>query len=320
MVQGDPRSTWSHCLAMGLTWRLLQHVWGNREGYVFTPRKRNGVWGEMNGLRWPLPEGTSFNIRTDFDQYWSPLVFSNPKRRAEYALPTHVLWSDLDDVDPEQCALRPSAAWKTTQGVYSMPDTSYGPAITEIKPHWQALWFLGEEVEAQEAAQLSKRIAYAEGADKGGWDVTQVLRLPGTYNHKHSPPHKVEMLWAEKRYYTVAQVEAAYPPVPDRPLPLPVYLMLEAGQRREVDKAIAALPMGVRMSLERPTYGADRSLELLRLATELLRFGCPPELVPAVLARTTLAQEKYGGRNDMERRLLQTTADALIVVNKEVRR
>jgi hypothetical protein len=38
-------------------------------------------------------------------------------------------------------------------------------------------------VENQQA--INKRLTYAIGADKGGWDLTQVLRLPGTPNHKY---------------------------------------------------------------------------------------------------------------------------------------
>lgn len=271
------------------------------------------------------------------EQYWCPLVFSQPKRRSEYALPTHVLWADLDEADPMKCRLRPSAAWQTTQGGSATP---YDPdpdvrqymeqaavigsmmGVTK-KPHWQALWFLGEEfhhrpdlndnrpywnrteIPAQEAAQLSRRIAYHEpGADKGGWDVTQVLRLPGTRNHKHSPPHPIELLWAERRYYTVSQIEQAYPPVP----PANGHGDWNDVSTEEVAAALASLPVGVQMALERG--GGDRSLELVRMARTLMGLKVPPEIIPHILRNS--ANNKFKGRSDEKQRLLTAVADAML--------
>jgi len=256
-------------------------------------------------------------VRLDRDQYFCPLVFSESKRRSEYALPTHVLWADLDTADPAKLRLRPSASWQTTQGVF---------------PHWQALWFLKvpyrgkkiglterqiaevdaqwghvrEKIPAEEAAQLSRRIPYAESADKGGWDVTQVLRLPGTRNHKHSPPHRIELLWAERRYYTVEQVEAAYPPVP--------VASTNGGTGwgeftdAQVAQALATLPMGVQMGLERG--GGDRSLELIRMSRTLLGLGIETALIPHLLRTSPL--NKFRGRSDEKQRLLAAVTDAML--------
>ena len=34
--------------------------------------------------------------------------------------------------------------------------------------------------------------------DRGGWDLTQLLRLPGTINHKYDPAERVRTLWFKK--------------------------------------------------------------------------------------------------------------------------
>lgn len=327
---------------MGLTWRLLQECWGRQEGWVFLPAKDNGHWLERGSHVWPRDGVVDMTVSLQHDQYFCPLVFSEPRRKAEYALPTHVLWSDLDAADPAQCALRPSAAWKTTQGASEHgdhPQDSYTydgcPGCHPTEPHWQGLWFLGlpmhsalYDVEAQsqgreawstrfegytrtpvlatEAAQLSRRIAYAEGADKGGWDVTQVLRLPGTRNHKHNPPHLIELLWAERRYYTIEQIRAAYPPVP---VPQPETSQWSTVPPEEVQRAFDALPYGIRLSFERGPYG-DRSLELIRLARTLTACKVPPEIIPHLLRRHP--NNKFEGRTDEYRRLLTAYADALL--------
>jgi hypothetical protein len=344
--------------------RVLAEVWRGTEGYIFLPAKTRQGWSESAPFRWPAHEQAIF-VRPEggVDNYFSPLVFSEPHRRAEHALPTHVLWADLDEADPRTCALLPSIAWITTQGgitteggfcdehsyvrddettlddPYAHRDAAAATCPNCTKPHWQALWLLGEGrgtefnverasrgesawkprvarqiIPATEAAELSKRIAYAEpGADHSGWDVTQVLRLPGTLNHKHSPPQKVEMLWAKRLYYTVEQVSAAYPPVPRAH---------EAGasgwpafSEDEIRAALLGLPVGVQVAMERDG-AADRSLELFKMARELLRFGTPPDMAAVLLERSALGRDKFGSRRDGRERLLTMVADALLSHNK----
>ena len=100
------------------------------------------------------------------DVYFAPVNFRGP-RRAENAKKVSWVWADLDFVHPEKLKLRPTIAWQSSPGRY------------------QALWELSEHVPAEDAAECGKRMAYAEGADKGGWDITQVLRIPGTRNFKY---------------------------------------------------------------------------------------------------------------------------------------
>ena len=320
---------------MGQVGRLLQEIW-RAEGYVFLPHRQDGKWHEQDhGYAWPRPLDTIV-VNRKADVYFCPLVFNKRQRVKANALPTHVLWADLDSASPYTCRLRPSVAWQTTT-----PSKEGDPPA-----HWQALWFVANEfywltnlspteriylsmIPAVEAAALSKRIAYAEpGADKGGWDVTQVLRLPGTLNHKHTPPQEIPLLWAERRYYTVEQVEAAYPPVPANGSSH--ISRNEAGNGTgehggyaatgsntgtegwtdldplDVDDALAALPYGLQVALDRDPAGADRSLELLKLARTLLHLR-PPVPVPMVLhllAGSAMARSKYAGRSDMKRQLV----------------
>jgi len=43
---------------------------------------------------------------------------------------------------------------------------------------------------------LNKSLSYSLGADKGGWDITQVLRIPGTMNYKYGRSGKPgRLLW-----------------------------------------------------------------------------------------------------------------------------
>lgn len=53
----------------------------------------------------------------------------------------------------------------------------------------QFYWRLTRPIPPEKAEDLNKRLAYAMGADKSGWDLTQLLRPPGTRNHKYARVH-----------------------------------------------------------------------------------------------------------------------------------
>lgn len=286
--------------------RILTHIWGERRGYVFLPRKAGSRWIERAGCyAWPA-DLMQLTVPAVQDIYFCPLVFDRPERKAQYALPTRVLWSDLDLADPSKLQVRPSIAWRTTQGGFGC--LTHQQDIEE-PAHWQALWLLDRDVTPEAAAELSRRIAYAEGADKGGWDVTQVLRLPGTYNHKHNPPQRIELLWAKAQYYDPRQIALVYPRVE---------IVAANGHAVEwpaVDPQVlaasrAALPMGIQYMLKRPATGADRSMELLRMAKTLLKFRVPRDVALHLLDASEMARSKFEDRQDGHKVLLQTIEDA----------
>lgn len=283
------------------TERLLSAVWGERKGYIFLPFKRQPEdWHETKAIKYDghLPD---LDLSDRVDRYWCPVVFSKPKRRKEFALPTNVLWADLDPVDPKSCRLRPSVAWESSPG------------------RFQALWFLTTEVTPETAASLSKRIAYADGADKGGWDLTQVLRLPGTHNFKYPTAPEVRILWAKSRAYAVEEIRGAYPPVNgelhDAAGTGLQWVDVEEGR---IQAALASLPVGHRKRLTADTRGADRSLELQKLTRDILRSGVSPEIALHLIQRSTW--NKFNGRNDEGPQLLKQIDSAIIAVEASKQR
>jgi len=281
--------------------RLLDAVWGRREGYVFLPFKvQPKEWHETDGIPYAgkVPDLTTLPNRVD--QYFCPVVFREPKRQKEFALPTNVLWADLDPADPNKCRLKPSIAWESSPGRY------------------QALWFLTSEVEPDVAASLSKRIAYADGGDKGGWDLTQVLRLPGTQNFKYASTPEVRLLWAKSRSYAVEEIRGAYPPVNGE-----ISGDVTPQQWIEIDEpiiqsAIASLPQGYKKRLIQDTAGADRSMELQKLTRDLIRFGVSPDLVTHIIQRSTW--NKFAGRNDEHQQLLKQVTSAQAAVDSRAKK
>lgn len=277
--------------------KLLSAIWGNRTGYVFIPYKDlNKKWNETPGIpiSGSLPE---LQIPDKADVYFCPVVFDKPQRRKENALPTNLLWADLDPVHPDNCRIRPSIAWESSPGRY------------------QALWFLTNEIPGEVAAGLSKRIAYADGADKGGWDLTQVLRLPGTRNYKYESTPEVKTLWAKRTAYSPDEIRAEYPPV-NGDVEQATTDWPEV-DKAEVDKVMKSLPKGLQLRITKKVEGADRSLELQKLARDLIRRHISRDTTAHLIQRSVY--NKFAGRNDEHKQLLHQvdSAVASIKVKKE---
>jgi uncharacterized protein DUF3987 len=88
------------------------------------------------------------------------------------------VWADLDNCPPGVMLVPPSVILETSSQRY------------------QALWVLDEPVDPEVAEQISKNIAYhhvPDGADSSGWDLTQMLRVPHTFNVKYDDPFLIKV-------------------------------------------------------------------------------------------------------------------------------
>lgn len=105
------------------------------------------------------------------DVYYSPVSYGQSKRIKAFASDTAWLWSDLDTATPEQF---PTDVPKPTVVLESSPG------------RFQALWRLTQRASTYEVESINKGLAYKLGADRNGWDYTQLLRVPGFRNLKYS--------------------------------------------------------------------------------------------------------------------------------------
>lgn len=121
------------------------------------------------------------------DIYFCPQLFVTKSRRKNKAIETPVAWADLDTAKPEEIAPAPSIVISTSKGRY------------------QAYWLLKGKVPPLIAEGISKGIAryYAGvGVDQGGWDLTQLLRVPNTYNFKRQKKEEVKLISITNVSYT----------------------------------------------------------------------------------------------------------------------
>jgi len=104
------------------------------------------------------------------DVWFCPSLLERSERKKEFCLPSDLVYADLDTCNPKDIKPIPSI-------------------VIESSPmRYQALWQLQEKVEPFIQEDFNKRIAYKyadNGADPSGWDLTQLLRVPYTFNYKY---------------------------------------------------------------------------------------------------------------------------------------
>lgn len=155
---------------------ILQTVWSLSEGdYVFLPVMSPGkLWHEGQAYP-PINRPPTYNPTPLFDQYFTPLKYTQTKRRREFVGRPGVLFADMDD-GARLNGFEPHLL------------------IASSENHQHAYWFLDRPYELSEWEPKARGLSNALGADPGGWDSTQVLRVPGSLNHKYSPPVPVRVL------------------------------------------------------------------------------------------------------------------------------
>jgi ribosomal protein S25 len=155
---------------------VFEFIFGEEEGHfcVATRNARTGHFSEKF-FRYPQELDEALNhcnrLRVTCDVWFCPQLFSHPKRKKEFAQSVTVAWGDLDDCHYDKMLIEPTVVLETSRDRY------------------QGLWRFEEAIHPTDAEDISRRIAYfheAEGMDKSGWDLTQLLRVPLTLNHKYA--------------------------------------------------------------------------------------------------------------------------------------
>ena len=134
---------------------------------------------------------------TGYNVYFCPQLLSTKKRTKEYVSVCPTIWADLDTCPPDRLLLTPTLVTETSPGRY------------------HALWVLERPIAPEEAEDISRRIAYyhsADGADRSGWDLTQLLRVPITRNYKYEEQGHpfVKIIEANRRKYRASDFLSKY--------------------------------------------------------------------------------------------------------------
>lgn len=261
--------------------KFLEKVWGPQgKGTAFISGKgKDGDWHE-HPVKWPT--GEIVLPPKDADIYFCPNLFKGGYRRIGEVKRSCWLYADLDETDPTTIDLKPTIAWESSSERY------------------QALWQLDRHVRPEVLNNLNKRLTYLISADKGGWDLTQVLRIPGTYNHKYDDPVKVVVLWDDGPKYTTGEVrravkdvepgEESAAQVDDLVIPDESAAAIYRRVRKKLD------PRARRILQSKRVVEGERSDRLWELENLLLDAGVEPEEVFVLIKDSVW--NKYRGRSD----------------------
>lgn len=165
-------------------------IFGKHTGYVCIAHKPSTGGMQENYFVYPdelarmIEHSESFSLENDV--YFCPQLLGTKKRNKENVQTTTNLWSDLDLCPPGVLLVEPTV-------------------LVESSPNrYQAYWVLDKPIPPEQAEDLSRRIAYYhadDGADKSGWDLTQLLRVPFTYNQKYDDAPVVSIVHANAKAY-----------------------------------------------------------------------------------------------------------------------
>lgn len=238
------------------------------EGHLAYPQKSSSI---------TIPHGA-------VDLYFAPCLFRRKRRRNEYALPGRWLYADLDESDPRRLTeLPPTVAWETSRGRY------------------QAMWQLDAPMPPEELADLNQKVTYFTDADKGGWSLTKVLRVPGSISTKHGDDWRVRLMWWKDIRYTPEQVAML-----TRKVKTPQTRVRELGglklpkrtPKRIVAKYRKSVPARAMKLIKATEARGDRSERLWMLYQDLLSSGMKPEEV-LVVVRASVWNKYAGQRREL---------------------
>lgn len=253
---------------------FLLEVWNLncREGdWVFLSAKGPGGWSDKGfrfegGIRSAMGTWLDRHPDSQYNLYFCPLPFSGRKRQKQLVKKSCMLYSDLDTAT--EYPIKPSILWESSP------------------KRFQAIWILDRRYEPHELEIFNKDLSYSiPHADRGGWDLTQVLRIPGTRNLKydHKPQVRIRDIDLQRRYS-----EKALP------------------KRRQSSPEAILEAYKVKPHLKRtlfdnhPTVG-KRSEMLWKLENELVEVGMTDDEVVTVIKASVW--NKFKGRTDEDRRI-----------------
>ena len=174
-------------------------IFGKHTGYVCIAHRAEKTTMQENYFMYPddlarmIHHCDSFAL--DNDVYFCPQLLGSRKRNKENVQTCTTLWSDLDTCPPEVLLVEPTVL------------------VESSAKRYQSYWVLESPITGEQAEDLSRRIAYYhadDGADKSGWDLSQLLRVPYTYNQKYDDNPVVSIRSANQKKYRPSDFKA-YP-------------------------------------------------------------------------------------------------------------
>jgi P4 family phage/plasmid primase-like protien len=210
-------------------------------------------------------------------------LLTAPRRRKENAAAVCTLWAELDGPEVPNGALTPSEVVESSPGRFHL------------------YWKLTDPIPPDVAEQLNRRLARAIGADPSGADLSQILRVPETLNHKYPDLPRVQVIDTCARTYSLVELDRL---LPDLARPRADHDREAASEPPvELDPEARAVWEGKKPKLKDDGQ-LDRSRTLLKIGRVLYDAKATRTAIVAALEErdVTLGYRKYTDRQDAELR------------------
>lgn len=276
------------------TQEFFEILFGESEGFLFLGwRDEDGELNQFKPLRYPDAIDTAVKIvemRKDEDVYFSPMLYSVPRRKKSTVSVTPVCYADTDTFDTSKFLIAPTLNVQTSEG------------------HTHSYWVLDKnDYVREDVARVSRAIAMMhsnDGVDAGGWDLTQLLRVPGTYNTKaetskdsaDAGPVFVRDFSAE--IYSLEQIADAYDPENVSAVDIHVASSMPTHipDPMEVLPRVASIKKLSNLYSKEPEHDQDWSDTLYLFVSEMLREGFTPAEILSVGWNAACNKYKRDGR------------------------
>lgn len=191
---------------VALQTQFFEYLYGEEEGYICIAYREPGNKDTFRQkfYQWPKHKEKMIDFiedhKMEYDFWFGVNILSAETRQKPFCKSHNLLWADLDEALPTDIKLPPQVVLESSPGRY------------------QAIWRLKEKIDPYAAEHFSKRIAYSanqNGADPSGWDLTQLLRVPFTFNFKYKQLKPlVKLIEASENLYDPETFELELPEIP----------------------------------------------------------------------------------------------------------
>jgi len=255
------------------------------EGWVYSPVKTATSW-EQHWYEWPSEKLRlqSHITQTSGDVYISPAVYKDKRAVKDSIKRVQTVWVDFDGLE--------KIDFKNIDVPTLLVQTSYD---TKVHCYWRV-----EPANQANIEDVNRRLTYHLDADNGGWDSTQLLRPPGTINHKNGLP--VKLVATDPKPHTLDYFSV----IPKVTTPPAEYVTVE--KVIPVGQVLSnhSLPLQlIRMVKKETPVEPYRSSFLARLANELAEEDLSHLEIVSLLKEVDGRIKKYDGRQDQLIRLSQ---------------
>lgn len=273
--------------------QFLDYVFGgDKEGYFALSLFKGGKPVQEQFIEWPaqrerLTEKRLHDISREGDVYFTPALFSSRNRTTASAIGSWVAWVDYDGGQPDAPTLPREGSALPPAGLVVASGT---PGRSHR--YWRSGSFLG----ASEAMGYSRSLAINSGSDMSGFDIAQLLRVPGTFNHKTQPPNRVLVI---EDTQTIIDFNELRLPI----VPLPIQARSELSLQLLTPERWEDLGTYTREIFDSIPNIGERSTKLYELACRLFEEHFLMEEVRTVIDEAAKKWHKFDQRADRDEQL-----------------